>query len=228
MASVLASCVTSGILAVFFEGGFSLREYGTAWAVTLILVAGSRMTIRAVLGGRSLKLLLTDEGRGRPRTLIVGAGQTGSLTIKRMLSGDKDIVGNPVGVVDDDPAKVGQRVHGVKVKGNCADIVKVAQDCQVDQIVIAMPSATAAQKKKVLDTCLQTGLRVLTLPNVRDIPIDEKGRLVLQEVDVKDLLGREETLLDLSRMGYVTGKIVLVTGGGGFDWSGTCASAHYG
>ncbi|WP_407641270.1 nucleoside-diphosphate sugar epimerase/dehydratase [Actinomyces bovis] len=119
MASVLASCVTSGILAVFFEGGFSLREYGTAWAVTLILVAGSRMTIRAVLGGRSLKLLLTDEGRGRPRTLIVGAGQTGSLTIKRMLSGDKDIVGNPVGVVDDDPAKVGQRVHGVKVKGNC-------------------------------------------------------------------------------------------------------------
>lgn len=213
-ASVCASFLTSGILRVFFNGGLSLREYGTAWAVMLILVAGSRMTIRTVLGGGSLRLL-PSEGRGQPRTLIVGAGQTGSLTIKRMLSGDKDVAGSPVAVVDDDPTKMGQRVHGVKVKGNCADIVRVAQECSIDQIVIAVPSATAAQKKRILDTCIETGLRVLTLPNVRDMPLDGKRRLVFQEVDVKDLLGREETLLDLGKMGYITDKTVLVTGGGG-------------
>lgn len=214
VASLLSIVCSWIVLTEFPGGGFSLREYGTAWAVTLILVAGVRLGIRAIIGSQGWNLPVQGS-RGLPRSLIVGAGQTGSLTIKRMLAGDKDILGRPVGLVDDDPAKIGQRIHGVKVYGTCDDIVRLVDRYSAEQVVVAVPSATAAEKKRILGRCLEAEVKVLTLPNVRDIPLDRRGKVALQEVDVKDLLGREETLLDLNRMSYIRNKTVLVTGGGG-------------
>lgn len=145
----------------------------------------------------------------------MGAGETGSLTIKRMLNNDPDMVGDPVAVVDDDPNKQNQRIHDIKVCGTCADIPTIAHACEAEQIVVAIPSATFDERQRIYDLCTKTGIRVLTLPNVRDIPISGLGRVALREVEISDLLSREEKSLNLDQMGYVAGKRILVTGGGG-------------
>lgn len=212
-AVTLGSLIGDTALRLLF-GGFTLRECFTAWAVLLLLVGGTRMLIRALWGSQSWRFAK----RKRPhllRTLIVGAGQTGSLTIKRMMSGDDDVHGDPVALVDDDQTKWGQRIHGVKVWGACQEIEKIARDAEAEQIVLACPSASRAERLRILEFCMKTGLRVLTLPNVRDIPINGLGRLALQEVDVNDLLARDEICLDLGGLSYVRDKVVLVTGGGG-------------
>jgi FlaA1/EpsC-like NDP-sugar epimerase len=86
----------------------------------------------------------------------------------------------------------------------------------IDQIVVAIPSATADERKRIYDICIQTNCRLLTLPNVRDLRIDELDDVRLREVDLTDLLSREEVVLNTRLVsGYLAGKTVLITGGGG-------------
>lgn len=216
-ASIVGALIGSILFDLLFNGGLTVREYVLAWALFLIPTAGVRLTVRALFG---VQLLRPMQHRlayksYRPRTLIVGAGQTGSLTIKRMLLGDEDMWGLPVALVDDDPSKRGLRIHGIKVRGGVEELVSLAEETNAEQIVVACPSATVGERQRIFDACLATGLKVLALPNVRDIPIDGIGRIALREIDVADLLAREEVILDAGRMGYIRGKVVLVTGGGG-------------
>lgn len=213
-AVTVGSVIGDVIFNVIFGKGMSLREDVMAWAILVIICGGGRFGIRAMYGSQLWRFKSNSDAH-LPRTLIVGAGETGSLSIKRMLNGDPDMVGDPVAVVDDDPNKQNQRIHDVKVCGTCADIPTIAHDCEAEQIVVAIPSATHEERQRIFDLCMKTGLRVLTLPNVRDIPQDGVGRVALREVEISDLLSREEKSLDLNQMGYVTGKRILVTGGGG-------------
>lgn len=213
-AVTVGSIIGDVILSAFFSKGMSLREDVMAWAIMVIICGGGRFGIRAIYGSQAWRFK-SKSAAHLPRTLIVGAGETGSLTIKRMLSNDPDMVGDPVAVVDDDPNKQGQRIHDIKVYGTCADIPDIARDCEAEQIVVAVPSSTFDERQRIYDLCMQTGIRVLTLPNVRDIPVSGLGRVALREVEISDLLSREEKSLDLNQMGYVTGKRILVTGGGG-------------
>lgn len=213
-AVTVGSIIGDVILSTFFSKGMSLREDVMAWAIMVIICGGGRFGIRAIYGSQAWRFK-SKSAAHLPRTLIVGAGETGSLTIKRMLSNDPDMVGDPVAVVDDDPNKQGQRIHDIKVYGTCADIPDIARDCEAEQIVVAVPSSTFDERQRIYDLCMQTGIRVLTLPNVRDIPVSGLGRVALREVEISDLLSREEKSLDLNQMGYVTGKRILVTGGGG-------------
>lgn len=122
--------------------------------------------------------------------------------------------GYPVAVVDDARAKQGMRLHGVRIAGTCEDIPRVAEACAAQQIVLAIPSATREQRQQIFEQCIQTGLKVYTLPPLQDI--SKTGRVPLHDVDIADLLSREEVELDVSlASGYVEGRTVLVTGGGG-------------
>lgn len=213
-AVTVGSIIGDVIFSTFFGKGMSLREDVMAWAILVIICGGGRFGIRAMYGSQTWRFKSKSDAH-LPRTLIVGAGETGSLTIKRMLNGDPDMIGDPVAVVDDDPDKQNQRIHDIKVYGTCEDIPAIAHDCEAEQIVVAVPSSTREERQRIYDFCMKTGLRVLTLPNVRDIPQDGLGRIALREVEISDLLSREEKSLDLNQMGYVTGKRILVTGGGG-------------
>ena len=193
---------------------FPFRVYLVAWALFLGISAAGRFAVRVYSGKKSWSLFGAS-AKGAPRSVVIGAGETGSLTVKRMLSGDPDMAGAPVALVDDDRSKVGAYVHGVKVMGTCADIPEVARSQKAEQLVVAMPSATRAERDRVLGICMEMGLRTLTLPNVKDIPTDGLGKVALREVEISDLLARDEIELDLGRMGYVSGRRVLVTGGGG-------------
>ena len=214
-ATVVGSICGDLLFSLAFDGGLSVRSYVMAWALLVIMTAGTRLAARALWHSRAHRSARAGEPGSRPRTLIVGAGQTGSLTIKRMHLGDEDMCGEPVALVDDDITKHGRHVHGVKVFGACDDIPRIAQECRAEQIVLACPSALASERQRILSICLTTGLRILTLPNVRDLAQQDDGRIALREVEISELLSRDEVAFDSTGMGYVRDQVVLVTGGGG-------------
>ena len=192
-----------------------------AAAILLVLIMGGVRMVWRVLRRKRRSHALTEADR--PRTLIVGAGETGSLTITRMASKDPNMPGIPVVATDDDPAKKGSRIHGVKVAGSSEDIISLVDDYDIEQIVVAIPSATPEERKRIYAICTETDCSLKTLPNIRELRIDELGDVALRDVDVTDLLGREEILLDTRiASGYISGETVLVTGGGGSIGSELC------
>lgn len=210
--ALLASVISDVAVAFVFGQRLPLRVYVVAWAILLLVCGASRFAIRLYSGSKGWSLFGINEKSGLPRTLVVGAGETGSLAVKRMLQGDANMPGCPVGLVDDDVSKLGSRIHGVKVIGTCASIPGHCEGGRIDQIVIATPTATKEQRDRIYKLCMETGVRTLV---INDMPRAASDKMPLREVEVSDLLAREEKSLDLDQMGYVTGKRILVTGGGG-------------
>ncbi len=216
---------------------------GTLGGAVFLWIIGTRLPIRVFvvscflliffMGGiRFVFRFMRQKGRAiassqrtcdRPRTLVVGAGETGSLAIGRMASKDPLMPGIPIVATDDDPAKRGQRIHGVKVSGGTSDIVDLVDRYDIEQIVVAIPSSTPEERKRIYGECTKTDCRLRTLPNVRALSLDEIGDVSLRDVDVADLLGREEIVLNTRAVsGYIAGETVLVTGGGGSIGSELC------
>lgn len=128
-----------------------------------------------------------------------------------------------VGFVDDDKSKIGKYMHGVKVLGDRNDIIEIANEYLVDEIIIAIPTASAKETKAILDICKQTGCELKRLPGMYQLVNGDVSISKLKDVDVNDLLGRDPITVDLdSIMGYVSDKVVMVTGGGGSIGSELC------
>lgn len=216
LATAVGSIIGDVLGALVFDARMPFRVYVCAWAILLVICGMARFAIRVNSKGRSWSFL-GAESPGQSRTLIVGAGESGSLVVSRMLAGSDEIVGCPVGYVDDSKRKIGRRIHGVKVLGDCDDIPRICKQLSIEQIVVAIPSGTQKQKRRVYDLCMETGRKVLTLPEkVKDIPEEQLGKVPIRDVEVSDLLAREEIALDKGLVGtYLEGATVLVTGGGG-------------
>lgn len=216
LATIVGSVVGDVLGATLFGGRMPFRVYVCAWAILFVMVSMSRFLIRINAGKRSWSFFGAKE-EGLPRTLIVGAGESGSLVVNRMLAGSDDVSGCPICFVDDNLAKIGRRIHGIPVEGSCRDIPAVCERWGIEQIVVAIPAASNSQKKHVFDLCIESGCKVLTVQDkIKDIPEEQLGRAVLRDVEVPDLLAREEVILDKGLIGdYLSGKTVLVTGGGG-------------
>ena len=192
-----------------------IRVYVAALILLVIFHGGMRLAIRIY---RNKKRVFSANTRSRdlPRTLIVGAGETGSLTIDRMTSKYPLMPGNPVVAVDDEVSKHGHHIHGVRVEGDIDGIPSLVEKYNVEQIVVAIPSATLAQRRRIFGICSDTGCKLLTLPNIKDIDTSDLGDIALRDVDVNDLLGRAEIVLDTRFVSsFVQDECVLVTGGGG-------------
>lgn len=216
IATLAGSVVGDVTGALLFGGRMPLRVYFCAWAILLVICGMARFLIRANSNGRRWSFMGV-KFTGLPRTLVVGAGESGSLVVSRMLAGNDDISGCPIAFVDDDPEKIGRRIHGVKVLGSSKDIGRICDCNDIDQIVVALPSASVAQRQRVFGLCMETGCKVLVVPEkIKDLPEDQISKLAIRDVEVSDLLAREEVELDESLVGtYLRGATVLVTGGGG-------------
>ena len=216
VATLVGSAVGDVLGALIFDARMPFRVYICAWAILLVICGMTRFSIRVNSKGRSWSFF-GAESPGQARTLIMGAGESGSLVVSRMLAGNDEIVGCPVGYVDDNRSKIGRRIHGVKVLGDCGDIPRICKQQSIEQIVVAIPSGTQREKRRVYDLCMETGCKVLTLPEkVKDIPEEQLGKIPIRDVEVSDLLAREEVALDEGLVGtYLAGTTVLVTGGGG-------------
>ncbi|MDO4532157.1 MAG: nucleoside-diphosphate sugar epimerase/dehydratase [Coriobacteriia bacterium] len=200
-----------------------IRVFAGACILLVFLIGGSRMIYRITRRKPGTARGMARLREKRPRSLIVGAGETGSLTIQRMSKHDPLMPGIPIVATDDDPKKRKMRIHGVKVEGGSDDIVRLVDKYDIEQIVVAIPSATMEERKRIYEICMRTDCKLKTLPNVRELRVDELDGIGLRDVDVADLLGRDEILLNTRAVAAnIAGETVLVTGGGGSIGSELC------
>ncbi len=216
-ASALSAMVQMMVM-VFFDVRMP-RSYYILYGVSLwILVFLSRFSYRGI---RTL-IKRQANGENTSRVLLVGAGAAGNMLVKEIRNSNY-VSKQVVCIVDDDKSKEGSYLHGVKVLGNRQNIPELVKRYRIDEIIIAMPSAPAKEIKEILDVCKETGCELKRLPGVYQLVNGEVGISKLKEVDVNDLLGREPVKVDLSTiLNYVSGKTVLVTGGGGSIGSEIC------
>src|SRR5688572_23279849 len=180
--------------------------------LTLLFVAGSRFLARAIV--ERPRAVLT--GPDTREVLIVGAGNGGQQVLTEMRR-NPELRNVPIGFVDDDPRKQGQRIGGLKVLGSTDDLDRVLDASGPDEVMIAIPSAPGVLRQKVVTARRGRGIPVRTLPTTFEL-LRGGVDLVRQvrEVQVEDVLGREPVRVEIDRVGaYLTGETVLVTGAGG-------------
>ncbi len=200
--------------------GFPLpRSYYIMYGLILfVLIFASRYSYR---GLRTIKNRNND-AKERVNVLVVGAGEAGNALIREIVNSPY-INKRVVGVIDDAKQKYGRYIHGVKVVGSREDIIKKAKELNVQEIILAIPKATAKETKDILDICKQTGCELKRLPGIYQLVNGEVSVSKLKDVDVNDLLGRDPIKVDLSSiLGYVSNKVIMVTGGGGSIGSELC------
>ncbi len=178
--------------------------------LTLLLIGGVRFLLRALRESRRPK---TSVSRPR-RVLIIGAGDAGELLLREMHNNPR-LGYVPVGFADDDSHKTGFHIHGVPVLGASAGLDEVLRTHPVDEIIIAIPSATREQIQAIVNRCLATKVPFKILPAIAAL----SGRVQMSQVRpvlVEDLLGRDPVALDSSAVrGEIAGRRVLITGAGG-------------
>lgn len=216
VACVLASlCQISGM--TMLELRVPRSYFGICFASLATCVTLVRLSYRI---GRSLR-----SGYGRhkgKRVMIVGAGTSGSMILKEMLTSTY-ADGHVVCFVDDDKNKQGKYLNGVLIAGDRNDIPVLVQKYNVEEIYVAMPSAPGSETKKILEICRETDCELRILPGIYQLLNGDVSISKLRKVEIEDLLGREPIRVDLNQiMGYVSNKVVLVTGGGGSIGSELC------
>ena len=159
----------------------------------------------------------------KKRVMIVGAGEAGIMLIAEMRKSQHLHNYVPVCFIDDDVDKLGRNITGIKIVGTSYDIKKVAKQYNVDEIFITMPSANRNRVKKIVARCQDSKLPVKILPGIYQLADGQISVSSLREVEIQDLLGREQVEVDINEIiGYIEGKTVLVTGGGGSIGSELC------
>ena len=154
--------------------------------------------------------------------LVIGAGAAGQMLIKELQSSAK-LASRVCCVIDDNPVKAGKHLCGVPIVGNRHDIPDAVRKYKIHKIIFAIPSCPAAIRKEILDICTTTGCEVQMLPGIYQMVNGEVSVNKLRNVDPQDLLGRDPIRVNTEEIvGYVSGKVVLVTGGGGSIGSELC------
>ena len=164
----------------------------------------------------ALRRLIAPRARGpERRILIVGAGDAGESLVREM-SRNEALGYLPVGFVDDDRSKLGLRLHGVKVRGGRADIPRLVAQHGVQEILIAIPSATADQVRPIVEICRGTGAKMKILPDLASLVHGPVRLSDIRDLQIEDLLGRPRVELKVEEVSaYLHGRRVLVTGAGG-------------
>lgn len=170
---------------------------------------------------RSLKANL-GHPESNIRIMIVGAGEAGA-TLLREIRSSQYTHGRVVFFIDDNDYKIGKNLNGVPIVGNRDSIVESVSKYRINKIYIAMPSATAHERKDIIEICRKTSAEIKVLPGIYQLVNGEVSVAKLRDIQIEDLLGREPIRVNLDEvMGYIKDKVILVTGGGGSIGSELC------
>lgn len=184
----------------------------------IALICASRFSYRLLRNVRAKK----RKTEKRKRTMLVGAGSAGMLVLREFQTSEKSM-NRIVCVVDDDSRKQGQYIRNVKVAGTRNDIVRLAEEYHIEEILFAIPAALTKDRKEILEICQKTGCTMKILPGISQLANGEVSIQKIREVDILDLLGRDSVKVDMSQISaYIEDKVVLVTGGGGSIGSELC------
>ena len=194
-----------------------IRLYFITWVMHLIFIGGSRLCWRVSskhFGGKAYN---------KKPTLVVGAGQGGSMLIRQMLK-SVEMKLEPVLAVDDDPKKYKIAItEGVKVQGTIADIPELVKKFNIKKIIIAIPTVNQKRLKEINNICNIEGVELLRMPNIEEVMAGEIEVNQLKKVEVEDLLGRDPVELNMQMISQeLTHKTILVTGAGGSIGSEIC------
>ena len=222
--NIIFSSITStlAITIISYVTGNTLPA--TCYLMTLvILVAGlcaSRYSYRLIRMFR--REYLYSEEKVKERVLIYGAGSAGE-KILREITSSSGLHKEVVCFIDDDDNKWTRKIHNVKIKGGRDVLKSVCKEEKIDEIIVAMPSTDRKQLAEVLNICKETKCRLKRVPGYYQILNGDVHLSDLKDVEVQDLLGRDQIEVNLSEiMGYVKDKVVMVTGGGGSIGSELC------
>ena len=202
-------------------GYFLPRTYHIMYfLILLILTAGIRFLYRMVR--MQITSRVNSSNVQASKVMLIGAGETGHMVIRDILS-SASVMKELCCIIDDDKNKIGSYISGIKVVGDRDSIPENAEKYKINEIIIAIPSAGRKELSELISICTGTGCKLKITPSVTEIMEGHISATVLRDVSVEDLLGREPVELELDIiMGYVSGKTVLVTGGGGSIGSELC------
>jgi len=218
LVSLFKATALSFLLLVTFI--FVLREYPifAGFPRSTIFISSILIFIfcGAIRFGKRISLQMLQKGKteGKERTLIVGAGDAGEQVLRSII-GSKDSPYWPLGFIDDDHLKRGETIHGIQVLGKINDIPSVVQDNQIEQMIIALPSAGTAIIKRAVEAGREAGLKKIKYLPLTEI-IDGVSLRDLREIQVEDLLGRELISLNINLIkSFIQDKKIIITGAAG-------------
>ena len=206
----------------FIHGVLFNSANAMAAVLILLLIGGSRLAWRLFLNhplGERLRGN-TSKDPNRP-VMIVGAGEAGAWAINVCKTNTG--YGHVIVAVDDDPNKLGQTIHGVPVRGTLEEIPDLCTRYNIHTIIVAIPTLKGNRLNHVIDLCVSTHCAVQMLSDPQLVGAGTPQQGAFRELNTADFLSREEVTLDTEKIsGYLTGKTVLVTGGGGSIGSELC------
>ena len=206
-----------GITALY--GRMPISYYAFGPVIQVILVTGVRFGYRYISLERSRR---SKHGQAAQNAMIIGAGSAGRIVVRELLSSVKSAA-RPVCLIDDDREKWGYQIEGIPVAGGRDDILAAVEKYQVDQILLAIPTASAQTRRDILNICKETGCELKMLPGIYQLTNGEVSLSRMKPVAVEDLLGREPIKVNMEEiLDHLKGKTILVTGGGGSIGSELC------
>jgi len=188
------------------------------WFLCLFLLGGGRFSYRVWKEEAGLYANSHD----RAKALVIGAGEAGEQLVRDIFRDSHSAI-EVVGFLDDNKGRHNRTIHGIEVLGSISELKEIAEREGVRHALIAIPSATNKDIRKIVELCLEANLKVKTLPALKDL-VDGKVQVTaLRPVNLDDLLGRDPVTLDQQELGkMLSGKIVMVTGAGGSIGSELC------
>lgn len=200
------------------NGAFTTSFYVFGTLLACAFVGGMRLTYRAVR--RRVRIIYLEKAKKIDRVMIVGAGDMGMIIISELEANNYQ-KGKPIIAVDDNPVKIGKRLRGIPIKGNCDQIPELVEKYKIDTIIFCIPSAETERQSEILSIAVNTGCKLKKSPSLLEMEENSKiGKI--RDVNITDLLARPEVKLNTDVCSYIKDEIVMVTGGGGSIGSELC------
>ena len=198
-----------------------ISYYVIGAGIQFVLILAIRFSYRFVLLERGKRAKLMQK-RLASRVMLIGAGSAGQM-ILRDINGAKELNELVCCIIDDNSNKWGRDIDGVPIVGGREDILLNVEKYRIEKIYLAIPSASAMDRRDILDICKETNCELKNLPGMYQFVDGTITADAMKKVEVEDLLGREPVKVDMEQIsGFLAGKVILVTGGGGSIGSELC------
>lgn len=216
----LCACILISVIMALIPGGVPILMNITSGILIMGITTAVRMSLRIIT--RTITYSAADKVNGKYNVLIIGAGDCASAIISEIRKEKSDLY-NIIGIIDDNESKTNNFLSGVKILGTRNNIIEIVEREKIDQILFAIAKIDAKEKTKILDICNNTKAKVKVIPGYYQLLEEGISVNKMRNVDLRDLVGREEIKLDKAGIDeYIRDKVVLVTGGGGSIGSELC------